>query len=41
MLWRLLLLLEPGHLCPFLADLCDVARFEALELLGANRPSGG
>eukprot|EP00967_Tisochrysis_lutea_P090929 scaffold130278_cov35-Tisochrysis_lutea.AAC.1 len=31
-LWRLLLLLEPGHVYHFLEDLCDVGRFEQLVL---------
>jgi hypoxia-inducible factor 1-alpha inhibitor (HIF hydroxylase) len=31
-LWRLLMLLEPQHVRPFLADLCDPARFERLAL---------
>jgi hypothetical protein len=33
-LWRMLLLLEPQHVRPFLADLCDAARFQRLELSG-------
>jgi len=30
--WRLLLLLEPGHAGCFLADLCDPRRFDGLPL---------
>ena len=39
--WRLLLLLEPGHAGCFLADLCDPRRFDGLPLQAVTAAGRG